>query len=180
MRLFIAVNFEYEVKQKLVEIQEKLKKNAVSGIFTAWENLHLTLVFFGEKSNDESARIKKAMSGINLPSFKISVGGLDRFRGKGGNTWWAGIGDSDNLVRLQNALVKELASEGIGFEEGRFFPHITLARQLVLKPGFVCGVLIDKTAGAVSNVSRISLMESTRNLGRLVYNEIYTRQLQGN
>lgn len=178
MRLFIAVNFEYEVKQKLVEIQEKLKKYAVSGNFTAWENLHLTLVFFGEKDNAETIRIKKAMNGINLPSFKIGVSGLDRFRGSGGNTWWLGIEDAENLVKLQNALVKELAAGGIGFEEGRFFPHVTLGRQLVLKQGFDREAFNDKTAGAVSNVSRISLMESARNACRLVYNEIYSRQLQ--
>lgn len=178
MRLFIAVNFEYEVKQKIVEIQERLKKFAVSGNFTAWENLHLTLVFFGEKNGAETAAIKKAMNGINMPAFKIAVGGLDRFKAKGSGTWWLGVSDPDNLVKLQSALIKELAAAGISFEDGRFSPHITLARQLSLKPGFDSAAVNGKAADITAAVTRISLMESVRVTGRLVYNEIFSRRLQ--
>lgn len=178
MRLFIAINFEYEVKQRLTEIQDRLRKYAVSGNFTARENLHMTLVFFGEKDANELAGIKRAMNRINLPAFKTGIGGLDKFRGSGGNTWWAGISNHGSLVELHGRLVKELAAEGIEFADGKFHPHITLVRQAVLKNGFDCQAFNDKIATMPAAVTRVSLMESARVTGRLVYNEIYSRQLQ--
>ena len=48
MRLFFAVNFSDPVKQKLLDMQNTLRINSLSGKFTLYDNLHLTLDNQGE------------------------------------------------------------------------------------------------------------------------------------
>jgi 2'-5' RNA ligase len=48
MRLFIAIDFNKEIKKKLVDLQANLKDMAVSGRWKYIDNLHLTLKFLGE------------------------------------------------------------------------------------------------------------------------------------
>ena len=63
MRLFIAINFSWELKQALNEQIEKLKAIAYRGDFTLPENLHLTLAFLGKVEPFKIPLIKQAMQG---------------------------------------------------------------------------------------------------------------------
>ena len=45
MRLFIAVNFNENMKYALLKIQDELKKSGFKVNFTPEDNLHMTLVF---------------------------------------------------------------------------------------------------------------------------------------
>jgi len=47
MRLFIAINFNEKIKDRLCEMQGQLKAQTYAGNFSRRENLHLTLVFLG-------------------------------------------------------------------------------------------------------------------------------------
>ena len=48
MRLFAAINFNNEVKQRIGLIQDQIRKKDPKGKFSLPENIHLTLVFLGE------------------------------------------------------------------------------------------------------------------------------------
>jgi 2'-5' RNA ligase len=89
MRLFVAVNFEDPIKDKLYEIVQNLKKYSKRGNFTRRENLHLTIVFIGQTNrlND----IKQIIDKIQAKSFDISISGFGRFKRYGGDIYWMGI-----------------------------------------------------------------------------------------
>ena len=48
MRLFIAINFNDDIKEELENNIEDLKDEAKRGNFSLIDNLHLTLAFIGE------------------------------------------------------------------------------------------------------------------------------------
>ena len=48
-RIFIAIRFNDDVKNTLVNIQNALRTKGVRGNYCPYNNLHLTLAFIGEK-----------------------------------------------------------------------------------------------------------------------------------
>ena len=53
MRVFIAIDFEEEVKDYLDGIQNIIKENSRHGNFTQKENYHITLRFMGEVNKSD-------------------------------------------------------------------------------------------------------------------------------
>jgi 2'-5' RNA ligase len=166
MRLFIALQLSPEVKAVLLEAAGMLRAQAHGGNFTRPENLHLTLAFIGETQSVSAARA--ALDEAAGPAFSITVGGLGNF----GALWWAGVEKSPALSALAERVQKALRIRGFEIERRAFRPHITLARQVALpeEPGLG----VPQTA---MTARRLSLMKSERIRGRLVYTEIYGRDL---
>lgn len=172
MRLFIAVNFSEEVKQKLAGIQNGLKENVLRGNFTAYDNLHLTLVFLGEVAGSRISAAREAVNDVAVSPFELQIRGIGRFRRDGGDILWAGIDADQNLIGLFRRLSKRISSAGFATEERTFKPHLTLVRGAVLRDGFDRAAF-SRTAGAIhAEVSKISLMKSERINGRLIYTEL--------
>lgn len=103
MRLFIAINFEEEVKNQLCEAIEQLRESSLQGNFTGRENLHLTLVFIGETQRADD--IKHAMDAVRAEPFVLKIGGLGLFKRQGGDLYWMGVEQNPRAYRsLQPAL----------------------------------------------------------------------------
>ena len=64
MRLFIAIHFNDDIKNKLAREIEILKKQALSGTFSRKENLHLTVIFLGEVPKNRLMEIQFAMDKV--------------------------------------------------------------------------------------------------------------------
>jgi 2'-5' RNA ligase len=177
MRLFIAVKLNDEVKDFLAEAIQKLKAYASGGRFTHRENLHLTLVFLGEVSEEKLVAVKSAMDRVSGKSFRLSVKGFGRFKRRGGDIHWAGIVGNDALLSLQKQLNIELKTEGFASEEREFSPHLTLGREIRIPD--TSSNLYGPLTGEEHEmaVTKISLMKSERIGGRLVYTEIYQKEL---
>lgn len=175
MRLFIAVNFQNEVKDSLCGCIERLKENSVRGNFTRRENLHLTLAFLGETPRADSA--KRAMDAAAGVPFELSIGGFGRFR-RGGDIYWVGVEHSAALTALQASLCGELRREGFSLETREFKPHLTLGREVSLVPGFDREAFARAIPPMHMRVEKISLMKSERLNGRLTYTELYAKQLE--
>lgn len=174
MRLFIAINFSGEVKQKLVEIQEGFRINSLRGNFSTYENLHLTLVFLGEVAGNRIAAVRKAMDNAEFSPFRLNIRGVGSFSRDGGDILWAGIDADRNLTGLQSRLCSQIALTGFEVEKRSFKPHLTLAREVRLYPDFDRAAF-SRGVGAISTeVSKISLMKSERLGGKLTYTEIYS------
>ena len=76
MRLFIALNFNENMKYALLKMQNALKQSGVRGSFTRDENLHMTLVFIGE--SDDQKKIERIMRDVPFSAFDINVSGYIR------------------------------------------------------------------------------------------------------
>lgn len=176
MRLFFAIGFSGAVKDALCAAMERMRVCCAQGRFTPRANLHLTLVFLGEVPSERLPDAREAMEEVSAGSFALQIGGMGCFRQRGGYLYWAGVERSAPLLFLYNTLCEKLQTHGFRFDERPYRPHLTLARQVVLKDD------CDRSALTVpvvqTRAESFSLMLSERRDGRTVYTEICGRQLQ--
>lgn len=180
MRLFIAVNFDDNIKEELENNIEDLRDEAKRGNFSLTENLHLTLAFIGELDRRNLQTVKDAMiyavSNFEYGPFEISLGDFGRFRGRRGGEYlyWRGIAKSEELNVLQRNIVRQLAYLDIPVDEKPFRPHITLARSCTLYADFDEDYYCDGLSDESMTVRSIELMQSEIINGRTVYTTIYS------
>lgn len=177
MRLFIAINLNEPWMDWLMNAAGILKQSSDQGRFTLRENLHLTLVFLGETEEDRLGLVKSAMNRVNSKSFSLEIAELGRFRRHGGDLYWAGVKENETLMKLQDKLSKELLLEGFSLEKRAFSPHLTLGRQVKLRDDFQKLKALAEGEVPPMEVRRFSLMKSERINGRMVYTELYGRDL---
>ncbi len=177
MRLFIAVLFSEEIKDSLCTAMEKMRPCCARGVFTRRDNLHLTLAFLGENGPEQAESARAALKAVRAEPFWLQIGGIGCFRREGGDIYWAGVEKSQALGSLYDTLKAELRARNLRTEDRPFHPHLTLARQASLSGG------CDRRAFSVPvmrmRVEKISLMESRREDGRLVYLEKDFQKLKG-
>lgn len=177
MRLFIAVNFSPNTLSGLIEAQERLRKMCLGkGSFTQDANLHLTLAFLGEVEAERAGLAAEAMEAARGRTMELVFDRAGRFKGTGGDIWWAGGPENPALAAYQKRLAHELRARGFELEQRRFLPHVTLARRIVtgIPPG---ARLI--TAPITENVSAASLMLSELGRGAPKYTELARAAFSG-
>ena len=177
MRLFIAILLDEPCKSLLGMAQDCLRGGAVQGNFTRRENLHLTLAFLGETGRVDAVRA--AMAEIHSPAFPLTLRGVGKFPRQGGDVWWMGVSENPPLETLYRQLSEALRRRGFQLESRPFRPHLTLAREVLLTPGFDLSALRNLPSRTM-RVEGISLMKSERLAGRLTYTELFSLPLDRN
>lgn len=178
MRLFLAVLLEEPVKDRLCEVMEVIRRSTLESRLTPRENLHLTLVFLGETQRVKE--IQGAMDQVRTGSFSLEIQGVGRFRREGGGLYWAGVKPTPPLLSLYGELKEGLSAQGFHVEERPYRPHLTLARQAAENPEIPFQTLSRSLPPVKSRVCAVSLMKSERIGGRLVYTELYRKELEEN
>ncbi|HCJ66119.1 MAG TPA: RNA 2',3'-cyclic phosphodiesterase [Elusimicrobia bacterium] len=132
MRLFIAVNLDEELKKKILPLQEELKKTGADVKWVAVENLHLTLKFLGEVSEEKATQIEPVIVPILacFPSFEMKLSGFGVFPNFNyPRVIWLGIEEGgEELKGLSEKIEDSLVSLGFDKEERPFTAHLTLGR----------------------------------------------------
>ena len=128
MRAFVAVEISNEeVVNSITNLQSKIKIKAKP---IEPQNLHFTLQFLGEISNEVSQKIKQALKTIEFSSFKIKFKGLGAFpKMKSPRVIWIGTDEvgGDALIDLAKKVENVLSP--IGFSSDKpFKSHITIFR----------------------------------------------------
>lgn len=175
MRLFIAINFNDQIKNKLYEIMLRLKNASSRGNFTRRENFHLTLVFIGETTKIN--KVKQAMDRISVEPFDLALDEFGNFQRLGGDIYWIGVEQNTNLFAIYSLLCRELNRGGFAIENRNFKPHLTLGREVMLDRNFDKSEFSREIPSITMEVSKISLMKSERINGKLTYTEIYGKEL---
>lgn len=160
MRIFIAIRFTEAFKYSILDAQDGLREYGVRGNYIQPENLHLTLAFIGE--TERVAEIKAAVDAVKFEPFVIRTGKLGCFNGRS-RVLWLGIEGEDKVKTIAQQLRRNLDKCGIDYAKGKFSPHITLVRQPSEMP------LDVEVKSESMTVSEISVMNSERINGRLVY-----------
>ncbi len=177
MRLFIAINFDEEIINKIYDTICDVKSIAQKGNFSHKQNLHVTLVFLGQVEPKMISKVKECMNGIISKNFEIHMGGLGRFKRKGSDFYWIGIEKSETMNELHNVLTSELDDFGFDVDMREFKPHLTIGRE-VMCDYREAQKIVEKLGSITQPVNKISLMLSERINGKLIYTELYSRELK--
>lgn len=128
MRTFVAVEISNNnVIHSIKKFQNKININAKP---VDPENLHFTLQFLGEISDDVSQKIIDALNTIEFLSFKINLKGIGAFpKPKFPRVIWIGTDKNGGNMLTQLAQKVEKVLEPLGFSPDKpFKPHITIFR----------------------------------------------------
>jgi len=128
----LAFDISDEVKENAVNSIKKLKRAGGNVRWVKPENMHFTIKFFGEITEDEVENIdnviKTHLGAFN--KFKIKVSGINTFPPlpKNPRVVWAGIEDFEELEKIHKTLRPAFQKIGFPEEYREFKPHLTLGR----------------------------------------------------
>ncbi len=132
-RIFIAIKMPEAVIGKVTEVSRYFQSQTPAGAlkWVETENLHLTLRFLGEISEEAVLKVQSSLpqAAMGQPPFTLSVEGLGMYPSPGQpQVIWLGVKGSKPMVALHAQLETALARVGIEKEDRPFHPHLTLAR----------------------------------------------------
>lgn len=132
MRTFIAIDLSGEDKEKLTHLQADLRKSDADVKWVNPENIHLTLKFLGEISEQQVNQVKEALDKITpgFKPFEMSLSGLGAFpKLDYPRVIWIGIEKGKKETEeIAKKIEDELSKLGFPKEERPFTAHLTIGR----------------------------------------------------
>ncbi|MGL5650064.1 MAG: RNA 2',3'-cyclic phosphodiesterase [Clostridium sp.] len=170
LRIYIAIDFDSNIKEYFQSISKKIKPFVTKGKFTELNNFHLTLRFIGEISEIELPKLKEILdiSLNNIKPFSLKISNLGFFTKKKTSILWLGIEENEIIISLSKELSTLLQKNKIRFYNKDFMPHITFARQIDFIDSFDINSFSDFEKKEIY-IEKISIMESKDLQGISVY-----------
>jgi RNA 2',3'-cyclic 3'-phosphodiesterase len=129
MRLFIALDIDNEIRERIVRFVEGVSGFAPDARWAKPESLHVTLKFIGEQPETMLEEIKRALGTVAAGGVALQFRGYGFFpTAKAPRVFWIGIEAGPELATLAATVDQQTARLGIPKEERGFSPHLTLAR----------------------------------------------------
>ncbi len=129
MRLFIALDIDDEIRERIVRFVEGVSGFAPDARWAKPESLHVTMKFIGEQPEPILEEIKRALGSVAASEVALQFRGYGFFpTAKAPRVFWVGIEAGPELATLAAAVDQQTARLGIPKEERAFSPHLTLAR----------------------------------------------------
>ena len=125
-RLFVAIDLTESIKHFLVDLDPNIR-----GVrWTAPEQMHLTLGFFGSVPEDVDLALREKLSVIQFGAFFLPIAGVGTFPPKGlPDIIWIGVGRGHpHLFQLHKRVSDAAIAVGLEPDLRPWHPHITLAR----------------------------------------------------
>lgn len=138
MRIFIAYAIDEKSKLRLGEIQEQLKPIYQNGKFKQPKNMHMTLKFVGEVSDDQLKRLITEVDSVinHYATMNVELNQLGFFGNSASrHTLWIGCQTEPSMISLSHQLTDCASEAGILVSNTPFVPHITLAQHGTLLEG---------------------------------------------
>jgi len=133
IRTFIAITIPEDVRRKLVEAQDALRRTGADFKWVEPENLHLTVKFLGGVPSDRLPAVVRALqqAATGIPPFSVSLEGIGAFPDMSRpRVIWAGAVEGEkDAVALWRQVEDSMASVGFPPDERPFTLHLTLGRQ---------------------------------------------------
>lgn len=125
LRLFVGIPLPEAVRARL----RALCAGLPNARWVRPENLHLTLRFIGEVTEDVAEDIDDSLSAVRPPAFAMELCGLGFFgNGSAPRQIWVGVARNPALLHLQEKVESAIVRAGLPPEGRKFVPHVTLAR----------------------------------------------------
>jgi RNA 2',3'-cyclic 3'-phosphodiesterase len=128
MRAFVAVEIQDDnILDAIAKIQSEFKIKATP---VNKKNMHFTLLFLGEISDEAAENVKKALSTISFKPIKVRFTHVGAFPNpRSPRVVWIGVDDASSrqLVELASQVEKKLGP--LGFKSDKpFKAHLTIFR----------------------------------------------------
>lgn len=177
-RAFIAVDLPEKAVGEIKRIQELIKKkDFMAGKFTEPGNLHLTLKFLGEISEEQIEEVKKRLNEIKLSIFECRLSELGVFSPDFIKIIWIKL-NGEEIFELQKEIDEKL--KDLFEPEKRFMSHVTIARVKNVndKNSFLNYLSSIKIGDIGFQVKNFYLMKSELTSSGPVYSELAKYELR--
>jgi 2'-5' RNA ligase len=129
MRLFIALDIDDQIRERLTLFMDGVRNFAPDAKWVRPESLHLTLKFIGEQPEHTVDQIKHALESVTAATCEIHFKGYGFFpTSKSARVFWVGMEAGPELATLASVIDDKMPGLGIEKETRAFSPHLTLAR----------------------------------------------------
>lgn len=187
IRTFIAIEISEEIKEKISQIQERIKQaDSLKGKWVSKNNIHLTLKFLGDTRLSDIEKIKDKIrdclldeKSIDCILTNIGVFPNERFT----RVIWAGIKKGDiQIISLAKKLEKSLLKLGFKKEKRDFKAHLTICRpKQILNHGQFKSVLDEINQSFQPQdfiINKITLFESKLTSQGPIYTALFSALLR--
>lgn len=128
MRAFVAVEIQDDnILDAIVKIQSEFKIKATP---VSKKNMHFTLLFLGEITEEAAANVKKALSTVSFKPIEVKFTHVSAFPNpRSPRVTWIGVDETSSrqLVELASQVEKKLGP--LGFKSDKpFKAHLTIFR----------------------------------------------------
>ncbi|MCU7833825.1 MAG: RNA 2',3'-cyclic phosphodiesterase [gamma proteobacterium symbiont of Taylorina sp.] len=124
-RYFFALKPEDETRDKIVLTRSQL---SCSGRWVKTQNIHLTLLFLGNISQEQQYKVINEAKKIAFPEFELSLDKTGYF--KKSQVAWLGFDRvHESLLILNQQILKAVKQSNISISQQTYKPHVTLARK---------------------------------------------------
>jgi RNA 2',3'-cyclic 3'-phosphodiesterase len=186
IRCFIAIEIPKTVQEKLIAIQNELRKQIEFGR-ASWVkpgNVHLTLKFLGDVPKNRIEAVNQALKNVasNHPPFSMQIRGIGAFPNMARpRVIWSSVkSGAKEAAELARDINIELSRCGFPLDNKKFNPHLTLARlksRINLKPFVEIFRQYDEIDGATFPVNEIKLIKSQLHPGGSIYTTLQSSAL---
>lgn len=189
LRTFIALELPQAIHESL-RVACATLLSELAGVPLRWvanENIHLTLKFLGDVSEEQVAQVSAQLEefAAQTPPLDLQLTELGAFPSlRKPLVVWAGVTAPAALVELNSKVEAAMVSSGFEAEPRPFVPHLTLARlqrsARFADPHRVGDVIaaaaLDPAAGTATT---LTLFRSQLKPGGAVYNPLHQFKLSG-
>lgn len=168
-RLFFSLKFSHAQQQQLLAYQQQVLKLCPEARAVDSTNLHLTLFFLGQVSEEQKQQLLNLTERVAAPRFGLTLDTLSGFA-KPKIVYLAPSIIPAELVLLQQQLATLCKAQGFADIHDRYRPHVTLARHAV----FSASVAIEPIR---LEISEYALYVSENNNGKVQYSPLHIVKL---
>jgi 2'-5' RNA ligase len=184
MRTFIAIELSEEIREALAQIESHLKYSGADVKWVEKDNIHLTLKFLGEVTEEKLQQVKSVLEiiGKEFSSFEISLKDIGAFpKIDYPRVIWVGLDKgAAESKKLAERIDEELSKTGFTKEARPFAAHLTIGRVRSSKNKEMLKEKIKNSQLSTPNsqlIGSITLFKSTLTPKGPIYTKIHEAEL---
>jgi 2'-5' RNA ligase len=129
MRLFVALDIDEPIRQKIAGFVAGLQVLAPEVRWVRPDSLHVTLKFIGEQEAAKLPDLQQTLAMVRSPAIQLSIHGYGFFpTARSARVFWVGIDSDPDISALARMVDQVCAQLAVPPEQHAFSPHLTLAR----------------------------------------------------
>ncbi len=173
VRTFVAIDLPDGIREQMADCQRGLSGTDARLTFVAPQNMHITLKFIGEISQETLDEVCEALRTIPVEPFELRLEGVGTNNPRRPRVIWVVAHDNGESASLHTAIEELFVDFGIKKEGRGYTPHATIARVRHFDRSLIPPLerVADTVFGTIT-IDRISLMKSTLTKKGPIYEKI--------